>query len=204
MESNPVKHLVRLAPLLLASLASLGVFTACGPTRPPKGIDNPNLITGSLTQVNPLDVVVLPIQNDTGRANLPLADLRKAFHAGLIRQRYSPLALEYVDAKTVEAAYAPGAMNEQAILQVILQKWDDSQVRTMSRLQIQGEIYLLDAKNPDPRQPLWGGKVDRTVNLASNVASISSGKAFNDLVVKTFAEDVLASLPARNPERTSP
>lgn len=207
MDSMHEKQLVRLAPLFLAVLALLATTAAlssCGPTRPPRGIDNPDLVTGSLTQANPLDIVVMPIQNNTGRANLPLAELRKEFHAGLIRQRYSPLALEYVDQKTVEASYAPGALDEQAILQVIINNWDDSQVRTMSRLQIQGEVYLLDPKNPDPRQPLWGGKVDRRVDLTQSATTIANPKAFTDLAVKTFAADVLASLPPRNPERTSP
>ena len=43
--------------------------------------DNPDLVVGSLAQVNPLDIVVLPIQNNTGRDGLPLAELRQAFHA---------------------------------------------------------------------------------------------------------------------------
>jgi hypothetical protein len=199
-----VKQLVRLAPLFLVLFVSTGAFHACGPTRPPKGLDNPELITGSLAQVNPLDVVVLPIQNNTGRTGLPLAELRRAFHAGLVRQKYSPLSLEFVDERAVEAAYTPGTLEEQAILQVIINGWDDSQVRTMSRLQVQAEVYLLDPRNPDPRQPLWGGKVDRRVDLAQNTAAIASPKAFMDMAVQQFTDDVLASLPPRNPERTSP
>jgi hypothetical protein len=198
-----VKQLVRLAPLFLALFVSASAFQGCGPTRPPKGIDNPDLITGSLAQANPLDVVVLPIQNNTGRSGLPLEELRRQFHAGLVRQKYSPLSLAFVDERAVEAAYTPGTLEEEAILQVIINGWDDSQVRTMSRLQVQAEVYLLDPKNPDPRQPLWGGKVDRRVDLAPTSTTLSSPKAFMDAAVKQFVEDVLASLPPRNPERTS-
>lgn len=199
-----VKHLVRLAPLLLALLVSVASFTACGTTRPPKGLDNPDLIVGSLARVNPLDVVVLPIQNNTGREGLPLAELRRAFHAGLVRQRYSPLALDFVDAHAVEAAYTPGDMQEQAILQVFINSWDDSQWRSMSRLRVQAEVYLLDSRNPDPKQPLWGGKVDRRVDLAQDSPGLANQAAFMSRAIEKFTEDVLASLPPRNPERTSP
>ncbi len=199
-----MKHLVRLAPLCLAALATIGIFSACGPTRPPKGLDNPNLIVGSLTQTNPLDVVVLPIQNNTGREGLPLAELRSAFHAGLVRQKYSPLALDFVDEHAVEAAYTPGKLEEQAILQISINGWDDSQWRSMSRLRVQAEIYLLDARNPDPKQPLWGGKVDRRVELAQDSPGLANQAAFMKRAIEKFTEDVLASLPARNPERTTP
>ena len=198
-----MKHLVRLAPLCLAALVSLATFSACGPTRPPKGLDNPNLIVGSLSQANPLDVVVLPIQNNTGREGLPLTELRAAFHAGLVRQKYSPLALEFVDAHAVEAAYTPGELQEQAILQIFINGWDDSQWRSMSRLRVQAEIYLLDARNPDPKQPLWGGKVDRRVDLAKDSPGIANQATFMKRAIDKFTEDVLASLPPRNPERAS-
>jgi len=199
-----VKQLARLAPLFLTALASLACFSACGPTRPPRGLDNPQIIVGSLSQVNPLDIVVLPIQNNTGRPNLPLAQLRQAFHAGMVHQKYSPLSLDYVDQRVVEAAYTPGTLNEQAILQVFINSWDDSQWKSMSRLHIEAEVYLLDSKNPDQRQPLWGGKVDRHIDLGREMAGIPNSNAAMTRAIEKFTDDVLASLPPRNPELTTP
>lgn len=171
---------------------------------PPKGLDNPELIVGGLRQVNPLDIVVLPIQNNTGRNGLPLDELRRAFHAGLVRQKYSPLSLAFVDEHAVEAAYTPGELQEQAILQVFVNNWDDSQMRSMSRLRIQAEVYLLDSRNPDLRQALWGGKVDRRVDLSQEAPGLANPNAFVTLAIEKFTEDVLASLPPRDPRRVSP
>jgi hypothetical protein len=188
----------------LVALAFGMSFVSCAPTRPPRGLDNPNLVVGSLERVNPLDIVVLPIQNNTGRDNLPLAQMRKDFHAGLVRQKYSPLSLDYVDSRVVEAAYTPGDLQEQAILQVFINNWDDSQWRTMSRLHIEAEIYLLDSRNPDPRQPLWGGKVDRRINLANAAPGLANSSLALAQAVEQVTADVLASLPPRNPERATP
>jgi hypothetical protein len=197
-----VKQLVRIAPLLLALFAS--TFSACGPTRPPRGLDNPNLVVGSLSQVNPLDIVVLPIQNNTGRANLPLTQLRQAFHAGMVRQKYSPLSLEFVDARVVEAAYTPGDLKEQAILQIFINKWDDTQWHSLARLHIEAEVYLLDSKQPDQRQPLWGGKVDRFIDLGREMQGLPNPNAAMTRAIQEFTDSVLGSLPARNPEKASP
>lgn len=189
------------ATLCLAATLSLGTLSSCGPTRPPRGLDNPNLVVGPLATVNPLDIVVLPITNNTGRDNLPVDEIRKSFHAGLVRQRYSPLSLTYVDERVVDAAYAPGTLQEQAILQVIIHEWDDTQWSSRQRLRIAGEVYLLDARNPDPRQPLWGGKVDRRVDLFQDSPGLSSTSVAISHAVQRFAGDVLASLPPRDPER---
>jgi len=198
-----VKQLPSFAPLCLLALVATASFSSCGPTRPPRGLDNPDLVVGSLAQVNPLDIVVLPIQNNTGREGLPLTELREAFHAGLVRQKYSPLSLTFVDARVVEAAYTPGDLNEQAILQVFVNNWDDSQWRSMSRLHVQAEVYLLDSRNPDPRQPLWGGKVDRRVDIATATPGLPNSAAALNHAVDEFVQSVLASLPPRNPELAS-
>lgn len=198
-----MKQLARYVPSCMLALVLAVSFASCGPTRPPRGLDNPEIIVGSLEQVNPLDIVVLPIQNNTGREGLPLAQLRQAFHAGLVRQRYSPLSLDFVDSKVVEAAYTPGALEEQAIMQVFVNSWDDSQWRSMSRLHVQAEVYLLDSRNPDPRQPLWGGKVDRRIDLANATPGLPNSAAALNRAVEQFAQDVLASLPPRDPTRVS-
>jgi hypothetical protein len=95
-------------------------------------------------------------------------------------------------------------LQEQAILQVFINNWDDSQWRTMSRLHIEAEIYLLDSRNPDPRQPLWGGKVDRRINLANAAPGLANSSLALAQAVEQFTADVLASLPPRNPERATP
>lgn len=185
---------------IVLSVALVASALACKTPGAPRGTDNPALVTGALKTVNPLDVVVLPIQNTTGRDDLPLAEMRHDFHAGLVRQKYSPLALDYVDARTVEASYTPGDLQEQAILQVFLTGWDESQWKAHSRIGIEAEVYLLDSRHPDVRQPLWGGKADRKIDMAQERASFPTDKALIRRAVERYVQDVLASLPARNPE----
>jgi hypothetical protein len=178
-----------------------GVSGCDSPRTAPRGADNLELHTGRLRQTNPLEIAVLPVQSSTGKENVPLEALRQAFHHGLVRQRYTPLALAYVDTKIVEAAYTPGESNENAILQVFVSRWDDSRWKSGAELRVDGEIYLLDVAHPDPTKALWGGKFSRTVTmLARRQVVATDGELLNE-AVQQFAEDVLASLPSRNPEQ---
>jgi len=166
----------------------------------PPGADNPGLVAGDLRSVNPLDVAVLAVDNKTDREGLPTAELRELLHAGLVERHYSPLALEYVDRKTTEANYRPGASNENAILQFVLTGWDDALWRTHSQLTITGEIWLLDAEHPTTSQALWGGKVERHMDMSRERKVTAGEAALMSRTLRDFTEAVLASLPARNPE----
>lgn len=190
------------------------LFTLSGcdtPRTAPRGADNLELHTGRLRQANPLDIAVLPVQNNSGREDVPVAGLRHAFHHGLVRQRYTPLSLEYVDSKivdpnpadanTAEASYTPGDTHENAILQLFVTRWDDSRWKSSAELRIDGEIYLLDVAEPNPSKALWGGKISRNVSVLARRQVIASDGELLDEALAQFADDVLASLPARNPEQ---
>ena len=188
------------AALALALVAA----SACHSTAVlPPGADNPGLVAGNLRTTNPLDVAVMAIDNQTGREGLPTAELREHLHAGLVERHYSPLALEYVDRKTTEASYRPGASNENAVLKFVLKGWDDSLWRTHSKLVITGEIWLLDAENPSTSQALWGGQVERTLDMSRERKVLATESALMTRTLTDFTEAVLASLPARNPELAS-
>lgn len=190
--------------LSAAALALLTVSSACRSTAVlPPGADNPGLAAGNLRSANPLDVAVLAIENKTGREGLPTAELRERIHAGLVERHYSPLALDYVDRKATEASYRPGASNENAVLKFVLTRWDDALWRSHSKLTIEGEIWLLDAENPSTAQALWGGKVERRMDMARERQVFASEAALMTRTLTDFTEAVLASLPARNPELAS-
>lgn len=180
----------------------LSALTGCDtPRTAPRGADNLELHTGRLRQANPLDIAVLPVQNNTGKENIPLDGLRRAFYEGLVHQRYTPLSLEFVDSKIVEAAYTPGDTNENAILQLFITRWDDSRWKSSAELRVDGEIYLLDVGNPDPSQALWGGRISRSVSVLARRQVTATDKELVDEALRQFAGDVLASLPTRNPEQ---
>ncbi len=184
----------------LCALASTGCDS---PRIAPRGADNLDLHKGRLSQVNPLDIAVVPIQNSTGIDSLPLDSMRRAFFNGLVHQRYSPLSLDYVDKKVVNASYSPGELQENAVFQFVLTKWDDSRWATASEIAIDGEVYLLDVAHPDPTQALWGGKVSRRVSVLNLRDSVATDGEALERAVQRFADDVLASLPTRDPERTT-
>jgi len=197
--SRSRRSLRLLVPVLVAALAA-----AC--TTPPKlppGADNPGLSDRGLREANPLDVAVLPVVNQTGRSGLPLDEIRREFHTGLVERHYSPLALDYVDGRATEASYQPGASEENAVLEVVLTGWDDRHWKTHARLVIDADVWLRDATRPDADAALWGGHVSRTMEMGKVRDVVVGEQALLERTLAQFADEVLASLPARRPELAS-
>jgi hypothetical protein len=190
--------------VLLASLAALVPLSGCASIKPPREASVEGLGVGRLKEVNPLDVVVLPIENHSGRAGLPLDTMRREFQEGLVKLRYSPLALDYVDRQVVEATYNPGDLREQAVLQVFVTGWDDRLWSTHTKLTVDAEVFLLDARNPEAGQALWGGRVSRKLDLARERAAVATDERLLAIAVEEFVQDVLSTLPARNPQSSAP
>ena len=76
--------------------------------------------------------------------------------------------------------------------------------QSLSRLHIEAEINLLDSQKADPRQPLWGGKVDRYIDLSREMPGIPNATVAMNMAIERFTQDVLSSLPPRNPEKVGP
>lgn len=188
--------------LLLAF--ALAPLAACASTKPPPEAYNEGLeARRDLAAVNPADVVVLPIENQTGRSGLPLDHMRKQFHEGLVKLRYSPLALDYVDSKVVDATYTPGELREEGIFRVFLTGWDDSNWGTRGRLVIDADVYLLDANRPEVGSALWGGHVQRVMEMGQAREIAATERALMERTIERYVSEVLASLPARDPTRSA-
>lgn len=191
---------------LLFSLAFVAAFAAaCAAPPRQRGIDNEGLVVGRLKTVNPLEVVVPPIENHTGKAGLPLGALRTEFQEGLVALRYSPLALDFVDrtARASEASYRPGTLGEQATLRVVLTGWDTSRWASHASLVVDADVYMLDAAEPDTAKALWGGHATRSIDLSAQRTTFISEAAMLQRAVELAVDGILASLPARDPERTA-
>lgn len=197
---------IRIASIVSTNVLALALFAAlgCSSVNPlPKGADNPDLHVGRLKQVNPLEIAVLPVTNNTGKDDLPLERMREDFYKGLVRRYYTPLALSFVDQKTaVEASYTPGELQENAVLQVFLTSWDDSRWTANGEVTIEGDVFLLDVSNPTTSQALWGGRFSRRVSMSLDRASSPTDADLKNRAVDRFVEDVLASLPVRDPLHT--
>ena len=178
---------------------------SCTSTLRPRGSDNEGLVTGRLLSVNPLEVVVAPVENQSSVAGVPLQAIREQFQRGLVTLRYSPLALDFVDRSVgaVEASYRPGALGEQAVLRVVITGWDDSHWKSHTRMVVDADVYMLDANNPELALALWGGHATRTVDLSLQRNSVATDEALRQRAVEAFVDGILGSLPARNPERPS-
>lgn len=182
----------------LAGALALFVSGCQHGAKPPRGYDNIDLDAGTLSEVNPTDIVVLPIENTTGK-ELPLEELRSDFHARLVRLRYSPLALDYVDAnRPLEASYTPGGLSEEAAFAVVITGWDDTLWNSHRRLVIDAEVHMLDAITG---APIWGGTVSRRVDVMKDVPRSALDRTLLSHALELFAGDVLASMPPRDPRR---
>lgn len=183
--------------ILFPALTALALC-ACNdlPKRPGGSVETVH--SGQLERSSPIDVVVAPVENASGRKGVPLAALREAFHKGLVKRRYSPLALEYVDRKVVNAAYTPGALKEEAVLQVTIEAWDDSLWESRGALTVKARARLLDAEGASGG-PLWTGTVDHRFDIGVQGEPLASLDARMRQACERIAGELLAALPARSP-----
>jgi hypothetical protein len=193
---------LRRSPFLSFAVLAVLVSACAAPIRP-RGIDTEGLVVGRLKSVNPLEVVVPRIENKTGKPDLPLSVMRDDFQKGLIALRYSPLSLDFVDRNVslAEASYSPGALGEQATLKVVLTNWDNSRWSSHATLVVDADVYLLDAKDPDPAHALWGGHTTRTVDLSRQRQQFISDEAMLRRAVELTVDGILVALPSRDPEK---
>jgi hypothetical protein len=185
----------------LSAFVLAGLLAACSATPPPRGATQENLAARRLSAVQPVEVVVMPIESRVEGANVPVQDLRDEFQRGLVQRRYSPLALEFVDQhRTAEATYNPGTLGEQAVLRVVITGWDASRWRSFATLVIDADVHLLDAASPETSNALWGGHASRKIDLSRQRDTFLSERAMLDRAVAMFVDEVLGTLPPRNPE----
>jgi len=180
------------AALGAAILAAAG----CQGIPEPPGRNSKVLFAGSLEEVRPMDVVVAPIIDQSVEGEVPLLELRQAFQRHLIRRRYSALSLPYTDRRVVNASYQPGALYEDAILQVTVREWDLSRFDSNGELGARIEAWMLSAED---ETELWGGQLEKTFYLANDLQNMATTKGALGIVAEDIAAELLEVLPARTP-----
>lgn len=185
-------------PVLVAGLLLLG---ACQDLPQHKGETVTVVQIDSETQ--PIDVIVAPVRNETGRTDIDVDDLRARFQKGLVVLRYSPLALEYVDRNYVEASVSPSSLGVEGILEVVISRWDESLLVRQGTFGVTAEARLRDASDPDPDKALWHGVIDRDYDLSAEVATRSLPLLRKRAHTK-LAEEILAAIPPRDPRVPNP
>jgi hypothetical protein len=183
-----------------AAVAFCLSFAACHTSAPVphgRGVDQQGL--AKLIEKNPVDIAVAPVKNQAGK-DVPVAALRECFQKGLVTRRYSPLALAYVDRNVAEAGYKPGASKEQAVLEITVESWDTSSWSTRNAITARMQVRMLDA---DGGEELWRGRIDQRYDFGSSLEGLPTETARMHFACDTITNELLAALPARNPQVTS-
>lgn len=195
----------RIVPLLAIALLA----PACRSLPTPRGNTVETLYDGPLERVAPVDVVVAPVENRSDDASVPLDLLRESFQRALIKRRYSPLGIEYVDqslqrsgatsasgsgAGVSEASYRPGSLGEDAVLRVIVQSWDDSLFGSHATITAELDAYMIDSTGGPE---LWAGRLTKRVNLSAQLTRAATDRILMGMGCDVLAEELLAAMPAR-------
>jgi len=187
-----------LSSLAATAIAFCAAILACAcqsiPEVPGRNVEV--LYDGQLEQVQPMDVVVAPIIDQSKEGGVPTLELRRAFQRFLIKRRYSALSLPYTDSRVVDAAYKPGALSEDAILQVTVREWDLSRWESNGEVKMNIEAWMLSAQD---QSQLWGAKLERTLYLTSRPADLPTKKGALGETAEGIARELLEVMPARNP-----
>lgn len=188
------------ATLAVAALACLGLATACNqvPHQPGRHVER--LIDSELLEeLNPNDIAVVPVIDAGGNENLPAAQIREAFYEGLVRRGYSPLSLAYVDGRAVEASWSPGQFEEEAVMEISVELWDESRWGDRAELRVAADVWILAGNGAHAGEALWGGRVERQITLKHDRTRIATDHALRQRAIDRFADEVLGALPRRDP-----
>ncbi|MFT5049472.1 MAG: hypothetical protein ACI8QZ_000865 [Chlamydiales bacterium] len=151
---------------------------------------------GGLADKNPRDVAIAPVLFVHEDTQAPDWALRKAFQKGLVLRRYSPLALEQVDENLIEASYTAGRANEDALLEILVYSWDQSQWDSRALLNVDLEARLIDPAGSS-LDPLWAGRLVKTFQFTRQAEITPSQRTRMQKACDEIAAEILAVLPAR-------
>jgi hypothetical protein len=170
------------------------VLSSCQSVPRHRGVAVQSTEGGRVAQEDPIEVAVAPVVNASG-ASLPVAALRDSFQKELVDHRYSPLALDFVDRKVVEASYTPGASDEQATLVITVEKWDPALWMTHGAITARIVTQLIDAKGGG--EVLWSATADQRFDFPGLREHLSTETARLQYACDEIAAELLGKLPAR-------
>ncbi len=142
-------------------------------------------------------MAIAPITDSSGNAALPRTELRSAFQSALVRRRYTPIALDLVDSKVVNAAYRPGALEEQAVLLLDVQRWDTHLWDTRSVIEVTIHARMVSPENPSGE--LWSGVFEKRCDFGDIQDQYTTESALRRHACEAIANELLEAMPARQP-----
>ena len=156
-----------------------------------------------LASLQPADVAIAPLRNQTGDETVPVALLRNAFAESLVEQLYSPLDLDYVDGNWVESSFR-GTPAPDALLVVAITTWDPTRLYSTGHVEAGAELLLFEGGSTTGA-PLWGTTIRTTLVLGDkNGNPPGPGDHLIPRAAGMFAREALDSLPDRDPIAAHP
>ena len=185
--------------LLPASLALL-LAGACAATD-----DAPEIFGAAdvLYRLQPADIAVAPIQNQTGNPALPQGALREAFAKALLERLYSPLDLDYVDGNWVDASFG-GTPAPDALLMVVFKRWDAGDLYQTGKIEAAAEFFLFEGGSTTGTL-LWGRELVQTIDMQDG-RGVPPGPSRGVVpeAARRFAREAMRVLPDRDPIAAHP
>lgn len=193
---------------IAVAVVLLGGGAACQTQPRLIGRDVEVLNQGRIAALNPADVAVAPVLAAETVVDAPLGRIRRAAQNGLVLRRYSPLANSIVDDAigegteapgigTVEASYLPGDLGEDAVLEVVVERWNDANWGIRGALDVALQARMIDAK--DPLGPsLWEARIDKTFQFGRERRRTAGGAIQIQNACDSIMAELFSKLPARD------
>jgi len=194
---------------LTAVAVLVGGGAACQTTPSPQGAGVESNAIADLEAIRPVDIAVLPVEIAPEAAAAPAAMIRTSAARALVRRRYSPLAMDIVDetiamgagrdgaAGLQEASYSAGALGEDAVLEVTVQRWDSPSWDALRAIDA-----VITARLIDPRDPagaaLWEARLEREFRFSLESGTNSS----SDRDLRRACDEILTVLISTLPGRS--
>lgn len=186
--------------LVLAALAAPACLT------PTEFREDPAETRGSLElleRVQPADIAVAPIRDQTNAQRVPGELFRTAFVDALVARRYSPLSLAYVDGNWVESSFR-GTPPPDALLVVAVTRWDPSHLYSTGAVSAAADVVLFEGGDTTGKV-LWQITLERSIDLGDGRGHPPApGQDLIPRAVRLFAREALAELPVRDPIAAHP
>lgn len=183
---------------ILACLSLVSLGFACHTTPATPDVPPMSGALEHLRELQPTDVAVAPVRDQTDSQRVPVDVFRNAFIQTLIERRYSPLAPSYVDSNWVEASFK-GTPPPDGLLVVSVTAWDPTHLYSTGKVTAKADVVLFEGGDTTG-QVLWRLSLDEVVDLGDGRGNPpASGQDLIPTVVRQLAQKALQSLPMRDP-----
>lgn len=197
----------------LAAIAGLALaLPACQTTPHVRGLGVEVLVRNDRAVSGLVDIAIAPVQLGAEVKDAPRAQLRQAAQHGLTRRLYSPISFALVDrsiegrpsvassgveeALPVNASYIPGDVEEDAVLEITVLRWDDRLWELRRAIDVVVEARLIDPADPHG-DGLWAARIEQEYDFTKQIAIATPGLRAMQAACDQIFLELLSQMPAR-------